>query len=305
MRVALFLLLILGMIATLCCQDQVQQNNKTEKVKYLGQIAPRDTPMIFAPGIISLPDRYEFGCTISKNGEDLYFGVDNNGVTEIYHRRFSQGSWSEETQLFALENFGHNDPMLSPQEDRLYFISNRPKEAKEGQSDIDLWYATREGDHWSDPINLGAPINNHLDQYYSSFTSDGSLYFSSRDLAPEAPSYAMDIYRSQWDGHKFLKPERLSDSINTARYEADVFVAPDESYLIFCSIRRDGSGQGDLYISFRNEDRLWSEAVSMGPLINTSKHELCPYVTPDGKYFFYTSDQDLYWVDASIFELYR
>ena len=87
--------------------------------------------------------------------------------------------------------------------------------------------------------------------------------------------------------------------------EADVFIAPNESYMIFCSIREDGFGQGDLYISFKKDDNNWTTAKNMGATINTKYHELCPVVTRDGKYFFFTSNQDIYWVDAKVIEKYR
>ena len=98
---------------------------------------------------------------------------------------------------------------------------------------------------------------------------------------------------------------RLSDAINTENYEADVFVAPDESYLIFCSTRPGGQGRGDLYVSFRNEDGNWTEAKSMGDKINTRNLELCPCVSSDGHYFFYTSNEDIYWVDAKVIDEMR
>jgi len=94
----------------------------------------------------------------------------------------------------------------------------------------------------------------------------------------------------------------MDESINTKDYEADVFVAPDEPYIIFCSIRKEGYGQGDLYISFKDDDGKWTKAKNMGEIINTEGHELCPFVTKDGKYFFYTSNQKIYWVDASIID---
>ena len=45
----------------------------------------------------------------------------------------------------------------------------------------------------------------------------------------------------------------------------------------------------------------------MGPGINTDLHELCPNVTPDGKYLFFNrngedGDLKVFWVDAKIIE---
>ena len=97
----------------------------------------------------------------------------------------------------------------------------------------------------------------------------------------------------------------MPEKINTEHYEADVFIAPDESYMIFCAVRPDGFGRGDLYISFNDGGGNWTEAKNMGDLINSNGHELCPFVSPDGQYFFYTSNQDIYWVSTSIIDDYR
>jgi Tol biopolymer transport system component len=67
-----------------------------------------------------------------------------------------------------------------------------------------------------------------------------------------------------------------------------------------------GLGHDDLYVTFKQGDGSWSQPVHMGKEINTEKSENRPYVSPDGKYFFYTSskrgNRDIYWVDAKIIE---
>ena len=274
---------------------------------YFGQKLPQDTPELFAPYIISNPNRHEFGCTLSKDGSEFYFGVDNNGVMEIHYSNLVDGVWSPQKKLFESDSISYNDPMFSPDQKRLYFISNRSLNGEKTKEDIDLWYVERESikSKWSNPINLGLPVNSLLNEYYASFTDDGALYFASKDKSKDAPRYAFDIYRSEYENGQFLEPEILPESINTNRYEADVFIAPDETYMIFCSIRRNGLGQGDLYISFKDEAGNWSEAVNMGESINTEKHELCPFVSADGKYLFYTSNQDIYWVSTNILEKYK
>ena len=80
-------------------------------------------------------------------------------------------------------------------------------------------------------------------------------------------------------------------------------MAPDESYLIYCSTRDGGYGRGDLYISFKNAQGEWTDAVNMGAAINTKHYEYCPFVTKDGKYLFYTSNQDIYWISTAVIEV--
>jgi Tol biopolymer transport system component len=76
------------------------------------------------------------------------------------------------------------------------------------------------------------------------------MYFASDRVTAHNHSRNFDIYYSEWDLNNFKTPVKLESSVNTSSYEADVFVAPDESYLIFCSTRPSGLGRGDLYISF-------------------------------------------------------
>jgi hypothetical protein len=67
-----------------------------------------------------------------------------------------------------------------------------------------------------------------------------------------------------------------------------------------------GPGDDDLYVTFKKDDGSWSKPVHMGNIINSDKSENRPCVTPDGKYFFYSStvrgNRDIYWVDAKIIE---
>jgi len=155
----------------------------------------------------------------------------------------------------------------------------------------------------SDPINAGRHINTNRNEYYISFTHNGTMYFSSNGYASDENKRTdYDIYNSKFIDKEFQKPVSLSEAVNTENYEADVFVSPDESYLIFCSIREDGFGRGDLYISFRNSDDSWTKAINMGKAINTHHYEYCPFVTKDGKYLFYTSNHDIYWVSTKIID---
>ena len=250
-------------------------------------------------------NRHEFGCTFSKKADEFLFGVDAGSKSEIYSSKLVRGVWSTPELVFKDALYSYNDPMLTADEKQLFYISNKPKNDKQDKGDIDIWYSNREGNGWSAPINAGSTINSNLDEYYASFTNSGTLYFASKDKTNGAPDYAFDIYKSTLKDGQYQTPEKLPAAINTNRYEADVFIAPDESYMIFCAIRKGGLGRGDLFISFKNKEGNWTEAVNMGSTINTKNHELCPFVSKDGKYLFYTSNKDIYWVSAEILNKYK
>ncbi|MBK6265665.1 PD40 domain-containing protein [Marivirga sp. S37H4] len=297
MRTSITVLLFLFTVPSLFSQ--------VGSTEYLGQKAPGDTPEIFAPGIITKENQSEFGSVFSADGKEFFYAIDEDGKAEIWCTKLQKGVWTKPKAIISHPIYSFNDPFLSPDEQKLYYISDRSMTGEDEKKDYDIWYSTREENGWSEPFNAGNTINTESNEYYISFTDDGSMYFSSNTQAEEGRSHDFDIYKSTLKSGHFQKPVKLSDSINTKRYEADVFVAPDESYIIFSTARKDGMGKGDLYISFKNTDNSWSEAKNMGTDINTEGHELCPFVTKDGKFFFFTSNQDIYWVDAEILKKFR
>ncbi|MDN5205555.1 hypothetical protein QQ008_29495 [Fulvivirgaceae bacterium BMA10] len=276
-----------------------------ESLKYLGQQPPGAIPEIFAPDLISKKTEHEFGSFFSKDGTEFFYAVDIDGKAEIRYCNLENSSWTNPRTIISHKNYGYNDPFLSPNENELYYISNMPANDHTDIPNHDIWYSIREQNGWSKPINAGNHINSIYNEYYISFTIDGTMFFSSNVALEENGWRNFDIYASKNLNGIFQKPYKLNDSINSTDYEADVFIAPNESYMIFCSIREDGFGQGDLYISFKKDDNNWTTAKNMGATINTKHHELCPVVTRDGKYFFFTSNQDIYWVDAKVIEKYR
>ena len=80
---------------------------------------------------------------------------------------------------------------------------------------------------------------------------------------------------------------------------------PDESYYIFSSKRNDSKSINDLDISFKQETGDWINPLNLGSKINNGFHVRFPYVSPDGKYLFFTRDNginrdDLFWIDAKV-----
>ncbi len=288
-------LLIATLLLFVCFPGKAQNIDHTSSNKYMGQEPPTDKRKVFAPNFIST-EEYEFGSVFNKAGDEFYYGVDTGHGNEIRFSHLVSGEWTTPKTILVHEKYGYNDPFLSPDEQRLYFISNQAMDGQGNAKDIDIWYVERQGDGWSTPINAGPNINSEKEEYYISFTNSGTMYFST-----DKNQSHHDIYYSTFENGAFQEAVKLSGAINTEHYEADVFVDPNEQYLIFCAQRPEGMGRGDLYISFKQEDGSWSPSANMGDAINTSGHELCPFVTADGKYLFYTSNQDIYWAPSTLF----
>jgi hypothetical protein len=260
---------------------------------------------VFAPGLVSTEGVTEFGSVFSKDGTEFFYAAEPGGVAQIRYMKLVNGKWTAPKTIISHESYGYNDPFLSPDEKKLFFISTRSINGTGDKKDYDIWFMNREGNGWSSPINAGNKINSAGNEYYVSFTKEGTMFFSSNRNATDEKKDNYDIYSSKNVNGEFQTPVKLPDAINTPHYEADVYVDPDETYVIFCANRPEGHGAGDLYISYKNSDGKWQPARNLGKEINADRWEFCPYVTPDGKYFFYTKSDEIYWVESDFLKSLR
>lgn len=219
------------------------------------------------------------------------------------HTLFSKavnGTWSKPAINDFAEGFDPLDLFYSLDGNRIYFLSFHP-DVPGGVERERIWYVERSTNGWSQPELVDRIIYEHPTHWTFSLSRNGNLYFTSEI----AGSDKQDIYFSVFDGNKYLPPANLGPNINTEGKDFTPFIAPDESYLIFARNGTD-TRKSDLFVSFKNNDGTWSKAISMGSHINSDKHDLAPYVTPDGRYLFFISQKEvmnaMYWVSTKIIE---
>ncbi|MGM9508562.1 hypothetical protein ACS5NO_12570 [Larkinella sp. GY13] len=269
----------------------------------MNQNLPGRIPSVFAPDLVSLKDHYEYGSVFSSDGTEFYYAVIINKKPQIRCIRFENKAWTAPKTVIGSDRYEYNDPFLSPDGNRLYFISDRAVDGQGQKKDFDIWYLERKKDGWSTvPINAGTAINTSKNEYYMSITKAGTMYFSSNGGTDASTDKNYDIRFSRSVMGKFQASQPLPPAVNTTHYEADVFVSPDEQFVIFCAERPDGFGKGDLYISFKNNTGEWQQAKNMGSAINTGAYEFCPFLTNDGKYLFFSRDGDIFWVETAVID---
>ena len=100
------------------------------------------------------------------------------------------------------------------------------------KKDYDIWYVERNNtiENWTKPINLGAPVNSSLDEFYPTLTENNQLYFTMESPIGLGKD---DIYFCELNGNEYLKPQLLSNKINSEGYEFNAFISKDESFLLF------------------------------------------------------------------------
>jgi DNA-binding beta-propeller fold protein YncE len=264
---------------------------------------------IFAPDLIST-EGSEINAAFSPDGNEFYYTAwEPETGTRMMVTRRADSRWTEPERVSVSTHPTDVDPAISPDGERLVFSSRRPRPGGSGETrdGFDMWFARRVPGGWGEAEYMGPVVNSGDSQVYATLTHDHTMYFQA---VREEGFGKADIYRARLADGQHLPPENLGPVINSPNYEGDVFIAPDESYLIVTVYgREDDIGAGDLYISFRGPDDTWTPLQNMGEAVNTDAREFCPMVTPDGKYLFFTSkrrgDGDIFWIDAKIIETFR
>jgi hypothetical protein len=271
---------------------------------YLGQKAPVYKAKIFLDGIISKYKEPEMCAAFTLDGKEFYFNTYYKDSWAIFVTKEVNGKWIKPEPLKFTSDYTDRDFTMSPDGTEIYFGSNRPREESgEKLKSLDIFFTERiPSCDWSEPKNIGAPINTDFGENYPSVARNGNLYFfSCRDDGLGG----CDIYVSRFVADRYNMPENLGSAINSEKNDWDAYIAPDESYIIFSSQDRDDSiGGQDLYISFRKKDGSWTQSKNMGLSVNSEFCEICPSVSLDGKYLFFTSRRrgkaDILWITTDI-----
>ncbi|HQH40781.1 MAG TPA: OmpA family protein [Bacteroidales bacterium] len=220
---------------------------------------------------------------------------------DFYVSYFRNGSWSKGVDLGpplnTLDNEGAQS--LTPDGRTMYFTAcNRP----DGKGQCDIYVTYRQGAEWTEPENLGSPVNTSASEKQPSISPDGkTLYFASNRPGGKG---GLDIWCStrKEDG-TWQNPVNLGDSINTPKDEQSPFIHADNSTLYFSSNGHIGMGGYDIYVTRRRMDSAWSTPVNLGYPINTWRDEIGLIVNASGNRAYFATNreaargQDIYYFD--------
>ena len=281
-RICILIILLLS-ILTMSSKSYSQDDSPVLEDLYLGQKPPGLIPELFAPDIIQTKFR-EGAAAFTPDLKEFYFRrrggeYKNNTLVVI---QYKDNRWTESVVAPRA-----GEPFISP-DGKTMHLGNK--------------YRERTASGWSEKKSLG-PLFEKFPIMRLTASAAGTYVFDEREEIGT-------IRYSQLINGKREEPKALSKKINTGKWTAHPFIAPDESYLIWDSEREGGYGASDLYISFRQENGAWGPAINLGDKINTEFGEGYGSVSPDGMYFFFNrgfggDTGDIFWVDAQIIETLR
>jgi len=160
----------------------------------------------------------------------------------------------------------------------------------DGKGRCDIYMSEKTGDEWSEPVNIGSPVNTAHWEAQPSISPDGkTLYFVSNRPGGIGQK---DIWKSDLlpDG-RWTQPQNLGKNINTPGEEQSPFIHPDNQTLYFSSEGRIGMGGFDLFKVTKKEDGTWTEPQNLGYPINSIYHEVGLIVNAAGDRAFFASDR--------------
>ncbi len=156
-------------------------------------------------------DNWETHATISADGRTLYFVSDRPGGLggrDIYRSvKLPTGQWSKALNLGAPINTPYDEdaPFFHPDGKTLYYSSN----GKKSMGGFDIFFSINiEGDKWSEPFNIGYPLNSVNDDIFFTTTADGQRGFFSSAKAGgfgEKDIYTIDLKRKEQAQVSILK----------------------------------------------------------------------------------------------------
>lgn len=253
------------------------------------QTAKPVTPVL--PDLLSQFENIRDFC-MTSDGTEIYFTAQSplQEVSIIVRANNTGSSWNSELLLNPSGKHEDLEPFLAPDGLKLYFASNRPlNNSSEIKKDFDIWYLERQhlNAKWSEPINIGSPINSEFNEFYPSVSTNGNMYFTSDRTTSKGKD---DIFKSEWNSNSYQTPISLSESINTDGYEFNAFISPNEDFLIFSGYNReDGFGSADLYISTKLKNGEWGMSKNLGENINSEKMDYCPFLDLEKNMLYFTS----------------
>jgi outer membrane protein OmpA-like peptidoglycan-associated protein/Tol biopolymer transport system component len=180
------------------------------------------------------------------------------------------------------------NPVVSADESSMAFTALRPNTGKTRSGDKfieEILISNNQAGAWSEPVVV--PIASEYNVGTAGISADGQKMLIFMGGVSD-PGSLFEISRS---GNSWTKPSLIASTLNTTKFlETTASITPDGKTIYFASDKTGGQGGLDIYRITLQANGTWSTPVNLGPGINTKANEDAPFIHPDQKTLFFTSD---------------
>jgi outer membrane protein OmpA-like peptidoglycan-associated protein len=192
--------------------------------------------------------------------------------------------------------FSEYNPLLSPDGKTLYFSrKNHPGNIGGKEDPEDIWYSELDQNgKWTIAKNMGTQFNNEYPNFANtiSATPDGKsvIMVLGNKYEKDGKKSVAGVSISSNVGGKWTKPVGLNIT-NDYNYndKANYFLTNNRKTLLMSIEREDTRGDRDLYVTFMQDDSIWTEPLNLGDEINTPAEESSPFLAIDDKTLYFSS----------------
>lgn len=187
------------------------------------------TPLVNMGEYINTPDGWEGQPSLSADGNTLYYTTNRSTSrdNDIYvAKRKEDGTWGQGVPFDVVNTDGKDkSPFLHQDSETLYFVSESTKE-RPGVGGLDIFYIRQNSDgSWTEPKNIGYPINSPNDELGLFVSIDGEIaYFSSR-VGGNWNIYSFELYEEARPQSVALLKGELKDENGQPVEDATIEIA--------------------------------------------------------------------------------
>jgi len=183
--------------------------------------------------------------------------------------------------------FTEYNPVVSADESILAFTALRPNTGKTRTNEKfieEILVSNNSSGTWSLPQVV--PVASEYNVGTAGISPDGQkmLIFMGGATDPGG------IFQINKTGNTWSKPSIVAASLNSPSVETTASITPDGKTIYFASDRKGGKGGLDIYKTTLQANGTWSAPVNLGAPINTDANEDAPFIHPDQRTLFFTSD---------------
>lgn len=192
-------------------------------------------------------------------------------------------------------SYDEHSPMLSPDGKTLYFTrAGHPANVGGVLDKGDIWFSTKSGDSWSQPVHAGTDINHPGLNGVVGFSTDGQRMYLLNFFDPEGRGISKQkngLSVSMMNDGKWGQPQKLAIKFfSNESSHISATISKDEKVIIMSIQSYETEGNEDLYVSVKEENGEWTQPKNIGATINTYAQEWAPFLSDDMKSLYFTSN---------------